>query len=306
MLTHKEMINLQAEKHTLVDSNKFQSKQDYVLHLIGKSSYEQASRFAKNKIALDLGCNTGYGTAMISRTAKKVIGVDVSEKALKIASNQYRYTNLFFQKIDGVKLPFADNEFDLIVSFQVIEHIVNYDTYINEIKRVLRSDGIVLFTTPNAHLRIDPGMPPWNKFHVREFSSQELKSLLNKYFTDVKIMGLRAEEPLNSIELKRLQNALESARRNINDPVRRLAKKIIPENLINLVKKLIKSVKINSEKKEGIEKFIINHGIEEIYYSPDNLENALDYLAICSNDKKSLEKTWLGLPKQQQNRVLQA
>ena len=137
-------------------------------------------------MVLDLGCNTGYGSEILSRKSQKTIGVDVSENAISISRKQYGQCNIDFHLIDGKKLPFNDNQFDVIISCQVIEHIIDYDIYINEIKRVLSPSGIVFFTTPNAFLRLDPGMKPWNQFHVREFNHSELSSLLNSYFVSVK------------------------------------------------------------------------------------------------------------------------
>lgn len=85
MLTNEEMISLQAEKHKLVGVSNFSSKEEYVLHLIHCAAYNQASYLAENKTVLDLGCNIGYGAEIISRSASKVIGVDVSERAVTFA-----------------------------------------------------------------------------------------------------------------------------------------------------------------------------------------------------------------------------
>jgi len=186
MLSHEEMIGFQAEKHDLIDTHNFQSREEYVLHLIHTFAYVQASRLAENKKILDLGCNTGYGSEILFNSAKKVVGVDFSENAISTANNQYGHLGINFKLIDGKQLPFEDNEFNMIVSCQVIEHIVDYKVYINELKRVLSPNGIVIFTTPNALLRLDPGMKPWNKFHVCEFNHSELDSLLNTFFSEVK------------------------------------------------------------------------------------------------------------------------
>ncbi len=236
MLSNREMITLQAEEHALVNPDTFKTKEEYALHLIGKSAYNQATRLAKNKVVLDFGCNTGFGTEMISATAKRVVGVDVSERALGIAQNRYKHANIEFTRIDGETLPFNDHEFDMVVSFQVIEHIIDYSKYLAPICRVLKPDGFVLFTTPNSQIRLDPGMKPWNKFHVREFSHVELNTLLREYFPEVKVMGLDANEPLHSIELNRLLRTLETARKNERSILRSLAKRIVPEKIQRLSK----------------------------------------------------------------------
>ena len=76
--------------------------------------------------------------------------------------------------VDGQTLPFKDCSFDLVTAFQIIEHIPETVTFTEELKRVLRRDGVVLITTPNATIRLDPAMKPWNPFHVREYSHEEL------------------------------------------------------------------------------------------------------------------------------------
>lgn len=295
MLSSKEMIDLQVKEHALVNPDTFQTKQEYALHLIGKSSYNQAARLAENKTALDFGCNTGFGTEMISASAKKVVGVDISEKALGIARNRYIHPNIEFRQIDGLTLPFNDQEFDLVVSFQVIEHIIDYSKYLGPIKRVLKPDGFVLFTTPNAEIRLDPGMKPWNKFHVREFTHIELDALLREYFPFVKVMGLDANEPIRSIEYSRLQQTRETARKNQKNVFRRLIKTIVPEGLQNQIKKLVKPKALPGT---DMASFINRYDIDQVYYRPDQLETALDFLAICSLDEKTLEQTWRSLPQQ--------
>lgn len=290
------MIALQADEHILFSQDKFNSKKDYVLHVISKSAYVQAARLAEKKIVLDLGCNTGFGSEIMAVHAVKVIGVDVSEKALEAAKQKYVQPNIEFQKIDGLSLPFEDQMFDLIVSFQVIEHIVNYDTYIHEILRVLKPDGVVLFTTPNMNLRLDPGMKPWNKFHVREFTGHTLDELLNKYFDQVKVMGLFAKEPLNSIERARLRSAQEFARKNAKSPLRRMLKSVIPEPVVRFLKTTLRSSKPSETSAETVDEFIGKYGLESIYYLPDDLETALDLMGIGANKKDVLERTWKNLP----------
>ncbi|NIT54612.1 MAG: class I SAM-dependent methyltransferase, partial [candidate division Zixibacteria bacterium] len=136
------------------------------LHLIHKKAYEKASEFTKEKTVLDLGCNTGYGSHILKGACKEIIGVDVSEKAIKIANELYGNDGVEFSVIDGKRLPFKENRFDVVVSFQVIEHIVDQGEYLKEIKRVLVPGGKIIFTTPNRLIRLYPDMKPWNEFHV--------------------------------------------------------------------------------------------------------------------------------------------
>ena len=286
MLTHEEMIGLQAEKHDLIDAHNFHSREEYVLHLIHSFAYVQASTFAKDKTVLDFACNTGYGTEILSKTAKRVVGVDVSKKAISTARKQYSHPGIDFQLIDGKQLPFSDNDFDIVTNFQIIEHIVDYNVYLNELKRVLSPLGAAIFTTPNALIRLDPGMKPLNKFHVREFDNSELQTLLNAHFSDVHILGLFAEEPLYLIEKNRVNEALEAARRYQQHKnyyrIRSVAKKMIPNYILNKLKSFLAA---SSQSNQEIDKtFIETHGIGDLYYREDDLITALDLLAICTDD----------------------
>ena len=84
---------------------------------------------------------------------------------------------------------------DLINANQ-FRSIVDYKHFIDEIKRIITSEGVIIFTTPNALLRLYPEMKPWDMFHVREFNHSDLKSLLDNCFTHVGIFGLFAIESL--------------------------------------------------------------------------------------------------------------
>ncbi len=285
MLTHDEMIGLQAEMHELIDANNFQSKEQYVLHLIHSFAYVHVATIAKNKNVLDLGCNTGYGTAILFKAAKRVVGVDVSKEAIKTAKKNFGNLGIDFHVIDGKQLPFEDNEFEIIISFQVIEHIVDYNIYINELKRVLSPNGIVFFSTPNALLRLDPGMKPWNRLHVREFNHSQLEALLKVYFSTVKIMGLFAEESIYLIEKNRLSRARERARKRQQRRYYYQFRKILKNTIPSRITKILKNILVPfQQRKNGFKKsFIDRYGLKNFHYQTDEIDISLDLLAICTN-----------------------
>ncbi len=291
MLSNEEMIGLQAEKHELINTEKFSSEEEYVLHLMHTFAYEHAAKLGANKRVLDLGCNTGYGSKIISETCKEIIGVDVSSKAISIAKSLYGDSKIRFELIDGKRLPFIDNTFDVVISFQVIEHLVTFEDYMSEIQRVLVPGGLVLFTTPNGHVRLDPGMKPWNPFHVREFLVPQLETLLNNYFPNVKVYGMFAKEPLYSIELNRMEKGRKHAKeqqKHETSNIYRFRRKLInflPDSVIKYIREYFLSKK--SHKKETIlsTDFQNQYRTDYFHYSEDNLEKSLDLLAICMNEK---------------------
>jgi SAM-dependent methyltransferase len=269
------MVGFQAEKGDLIEAEKFSDNKSYVLHLIHSKAYEKAAELATDKEVLDLGCNTGYGSKIINRVSEKTTGVDVSKKAVEKARRLYASENIDFQVIDGKKLSFADSSFDLIVSFQVIEHIVAHESYLEEIKRVLAPGGIVVFTTPNRLIRLYPGMKPWNEFHVTEYDSEELKNLLNNFFDKVEVLGLFTKDPLYTTELNRVGQIRERARIKQNTDMNTLYKNILLLAM-NLKASLLKRLKPQED-------FQKKYTTEDLYYLHDNLDNALDLMAICSD-----------------------
>ncbi len=279
MLSHEEMIRVHAENYHLLETDGFKSKEKYVLHLIHMLPYFQAARLAENRTVLDFGCNTGFGCELLAESAKKVVGVDVSEQAVSAAKTKYEHLPIDFQVIDGKELPFEDNSFDMLVSFQVIEHIVDYDLYLDEIKRVLSPKGFALFTTPNAVIRLDPGMKPWNKFHVREFNYFDLQNLLKNHFSEVRVAGIFAQEPLYSIEFNRVGRARETARRKEKNGIVEL-----PPSSRRAFTKSVKNIS------PEVENFIGKYGIEDVFYRLEELSIALDLLAVCSDDESVLKE----------------
>lgn len=289
MLSHDEMIGLQAEKHDLIDADNFENENAFVLHLMHAFAYHKAADLVKGKKVLDLGCNTGYGSNILALTASRVAGVDVSENAIATAKAKYANHNTEYRLIDGKQLPFADKEFDIIIACQVIEHIVDYDIFIGEIKRVLTSHGIIIFTTPNALLRLDPGMKPWNPFHVTEFDQNTLTDMLGQHFKHVHTLGLFAEKELYLTEKSRVGRAKAAAKRNRSviyrsyDRIRLAATRLVCQFARSLVEKNIQSSPASSSKH-----FADKYSLDDLFYSSRSLKDALDLMAICSNDAQSL------------------
>ena len=283
MMSSEEMIGLQAEKHELVKTKEFSSKEEFILHLMHTVAYSTVSTLIKNKTVLDLGCNIGYGSNILKGNAANVIGVDVSTSAIESAVRQFLCEGLDFKVIDGKSLPFNDDTFDYVISCEVIEHIVDTKQYIYEIKRVLKDRGSVVFTTPNAKLRLDPGMKPWNKFHVREYNSSEIRDLLSGYFTHVKVLGLFAENEVDKIERNRVTKARHSARSIQRKPsfVSR-STSLIPWRIQRILLKYYERI-LSLFEKHRLITIVKKYDVNSFYYSDENIDEALDFMVICSD-----------------------
>lgn len=143
--------------------------------------YSAIGSITKNKVVLDIASGSGYGTAIIAHNAKQVTGVDVSEEAVAYSRENYAAPNITYKVGDGEKIPADDRSFDVVTSFETIEHIKDYKKFMDECVRVLKDDGIFLLSTPN-----DEEFAEGNHFHLHEFKHDELMKLAKKYFTYVK------------------------------------------------------------------------------------------------------------------------
>ena len=296
MQSEQETLSFQGDCHPLMHIDRFASLEDYCLRLMHLSAYEEVARLAQDKQVLEIGCNTGYGTKMLSQVCRRIVGVDLSISALKLAATRYASENIGYLLVDGVRLPFADGEFELIISFQVIEHISNYHSYLSELKRVLAADGMVVFTTPNALVRLDPGMKPWNEFHVHEFSATELTQLLGEWFPKVEVRGLSATDEVYQVEYGRVQRNLREARqrsravlpdyRAVRSKVINSAKAILPDAAVQRVRKLMssraKAETVPTTTAQLDPAIIERYSTKDFFYRTDNLDSVLDLMAICS------------------------
>ena len=101
---------------------------------------------------LDLGCGNGRLAELFKDKEIEYVGIDNSEKLIELAKNRYATEKIRFIATDGVNLPFPDSYFNKIFSIAVLHHIPSRELrlkFLNEAQRVLKKDGIVVFTVWN-------------------------------------------------------------------------------------------------------------------------------------------------------------
>lgn len=197
-------MNLEPTGERMIMEHYQSSAEDYVIYLLHIATYRFAERFAAGKRVLDYGCGSGYGSARISESAAHVAAVDVAPEAVEHARINFARDNLDFLCIDPVgRLPFADASFDVVLSFQVFEHVTDTGHYLSEIRRVLAPAGQLLLVTPDRSTRLLPLQRPWNRWHVHEYGNVELAALLARYFRNVDVMGMTGPPGMLDIELQR-------------------------------------------------------------------------------------------------------
>ncbi len=195
---------LEPTGERLIEQHYRSSLAGYVIYLMHAASYRLAERYCRDKRVLDLGCGSGYGAARIAEVARDVHAVDISSEAVAYATEHYSRVNLSFAQIEPDRpLPLADASFDVVLSFQVIEHVHDDSGYVREAARLLATGGILILITPDRKNRLFPRQKPWNRWHLREYSAAQLRELVERdlVVSDVLQMGARAD--VAEIELRR-------------------------------------------------------------------------------------------------------
>ncbi len=154
--------------------------------------YAYAAQWVAGKSVLDMACGEGYGSALLAKTATEVVGMDISPETVAHAEETYCLPNLFFVTAQAGGIPAGNGVFDVVVSFETIEHVDQntQQEFLREIKRVLKPDGLLIMSTPNKLIYSD--LPKYhNEYHVKEFYFREFKDFLQHYFKGTVFLGQR-------------------------------------------------------------------------------------------------------------------
>ena len=148
--------------------------------------YAFAARLAHGKRVLDAGCGAGYGSAELAGQAASVTGADLAADAVDFARAHYGVPNLAFEQASCDRLPHRDGCFDLVVAFEVIEHLEGWREFLLEARRVLAPGGQLIVSTPNKlYYTESRGVQGANPFHVHEFDFGEFRGALESVFPHV-------------------------------------------------------------------------------------------------------------------------
>jgi SAM-dependent methyltransferase len=153
-----------------------------------RSRYLFAARLCRNKTVLDIGCGVGYGAAELARSAARVIGLDLAAEALEHAQREYLASNTLFVQASCNALPVSDGSFDLVVAFELIEHIADWRDLLVEARRVLAPGGQFIVSTPNKNYYAESRrLSGPNPYHQHEFAFEEFRDELRKVFPHVSL-----------------------------------------------------------------------------------------------------------------------
>jgi 2-polyprenyl-3-methyl-5-hydroxy-6-metoxy-1,4-benzoquinol methylase len=152
--------------------------------------YQWASGHIAEKVCLDAGCGMGSATHYLANYARHITGIDISQIAIQYATRHYSQKNCIFGVMDIKNLIYPDSSFDVVTSFEVLEHLHRDDQirYIKEIARVLKPGGELFLSTPNKNLTKGA-----NSYHICELEEVGLRELLSQFFVDIEILGITTD-----------------------------------------------------------------------------------------------------------------
>lgn len=152
--------------------------------------YFFALQFCDKKEVLDVASGEGYGSALLGTVAQQVSGIDLSPEAVARASRNYGSERVSFTVGDYAAISLSDASVDVVVSFETLEHVADREKFFCEIKRILRPDGMLVISTPNAKVYKDLAMRP-KPSQVKELDADEFSAILSEHFSNYRLLGQR-------------------------------------------------------------------------------------------------------------------
>jgi len=234
------------------------------------AAYDYARSLAGGKRVLDAGCGEGYNTQALADAAAEVTGVDYSSQAIEFCKRTWTSPNLHFERVDFTDPGDFDATFDLVVNFQVIEHIEDDRAFLQALRARLAPGGTLLLTTPNRLMSFSE-----NPYHVREYTADELRALLESVFGSVTMRGMRGNDKVTKFDEARRQSVERILRL---DPLG--IRNLLPQGVINFAFARLANV-VRSQAKSSAGSEAITP--QDFYVTDDELDRCLDLVALCSD-----------------------
>jgi SAM-dependent methyltransferase len=189
--------------------------------------YKLACDHSKGKKVLDIACGVGKGSYMISTEgdASFVMGCDLNPSAIRYANHRNCHPQIAFQVQDAEQF-LNDEEFDLVVSFETIEHLKDPAGFLENAKKNLRTGGQLIISTPIASVPLNTS--PLNPYHIQEWGFLEFQNFIGKFFS------------IDTIYVQLYQNAVineklkaEFDKKNTSHPgrIKRLLRRLLSRSL---------------------------------------------------------------------------
>jgi 2-polyprenyl-3-methyl-5-hydroxy-6-metoxy-1,4-benzoquinol methylase len=150
--------------------------------------YEWIAERVMGRRVVDLACGEGYGTKVLARTARSVVGVDANPEAFEHARAKYTTRTTRFER--GL-IDTWEGDVDCVVFLQTIEHVEDPDATLAHVRELVGDAGIAFVSTPNVLTLAPSGAKKSdNPWHVREYRAEEFRALCERQFGTVDVYGL--------------------------------------------------------------------------------------------------------------------
>lgn len=217
---------------------------------------------------LDAGCGEGFGTQTLTTVASAVTGVDYSADALAFCRAHWSSPRLSFRQVDLTRPGDFAETFDLVLSFQVVEHIVDPTPFLEGLRACIAPGGQLMLTTPNRLKTFSE-----NPYHVREYDRDELAELLGRVFSRVEISGMHGNERVKAFDRSR-EKAVQRILRL--DPLG--LRHLLPRKVFEWAfARLAVVVRRQARNDSGEQKLVP----EDFFVSGTDLDEAVDLVALC-------------------------
>ena len=257
--------NNMAVYTTEIASDKITS--DNPIHQRLLKAYYMAKQYVSGDL-LEIGCGEGRGVSLLQDLVKSYRGIDKINEVVDKLSAQYPQAH--FEQSVIPPLDFADQKFDSIISFQVIEHIRDDNRYLAEISRVLKPGGIALLTTPNIKMSLSRN--PW---HIREYTADELTDLCRPYFSKVEMLGITGNDKVMQYYKQNKDSVKRMTRFDILDLQHKLPAFMlkIPYEIMN---------RLNRNKLQSSDNGLVASINHDDYIISNDANQSLDLLAVLT------------------------
>ena len=249
---------------TEIASDKISS--DNPIHQRLLKAYYLAKPYITGNI-LEVGCGEGRGVELLAPQGNSYTAIDKIASVISELSQRFPGSRFIQANIPPLSM-IDDNSFDVIVSFQVIEHIKKDKDFLRELYRVLAPGGVALITTPNK-----PKSLTRNPWHIREYTSEELETLASDIFDEVEMKGITGSELVWSYYEENKRSVKKITRFDIFNLQYRLPSAFlrIPYDILNRLNRK------NLEKE--VSQTVSSIGLEDYILSTDP-NSSLDLFAI--------------------------
>lgn len=216
---------------------------------------------------LEVGCGEGRGIGILEPLVDHYTAIDKIEAAINVLKEKHPGSTFYVSNIPPFQY-LRDDAYDSVVSFQVIEHIRDDLSFLQEIYRVLKPGGIALLTTPNRRMSLTRN--PW---HVREYLAEELRTLASSVFSEVTLKGITGNEKV----MKYYNDNMASVRRFTRWDVFNLQYRL-PAALLRIPYEILN--RWNRNKLQHGDNALVSAIHHDDYIVTDHADRALDLLLI--------------------------